>query len=314
MLENLPKEYFDENDSDNRCFLCNNPKYKVTQQVDHFEFPFTFQECQCGIEKQTPMPNEKFFEWFFNSNTFFDKSTTDKKEIWGYHDYFADEPSRLATSAHRYKVLRPFLEEKKPLSILKIGPATGTMLHMCKKNGHHVLGVDVSERFANYARENYDLEIKQGRFERMDFEKHQFDVIFLFNVVENVPNQTEFFNALNKFIKPGGLFISNYVDMTNNYVAKIQKSKYFLYRPPICYSYTSSVYKRVLGKFGFEIEKVMRDKRTMSVEKILTLMRWKYLYRFSKFLHINKWMISLYAYPSKIVVARKSKEVQEPIV
>ena len=63
----VPQEYYDLNDSDNVCYLCGNPNYELLYEVNHFDLPFVFKKCQCGLIKQTPMPNKHFFEWFFNS-------------------------------------------------------------------------------------------------------------------------------------------------------------------------------------------------------------------------------------------------------
>jgi 2-polyprenyl-3-methyl-5-hydroxy-6-metoxy-1,4-benzoquinol methylase len=252
------------------------------------------------------MPNDKFFEWFFNSESFFDAKKTDNEEIWGYYDYFKDESSRIATSTRRYKKLRKYFESTgKPMRVMKIGPASGTMLHVAKSNGHIVRGCDISERFAAYARENYGVEIDNGRYEKMNYGEGAFDMILLFNVIENVPNQEEFLSAIHKTLSPGGYFISNFVDMHNNLVAALQKSKYFLYRPPICYIYTMEVYKRILEKFGFKIVEVQRDIRHMHLEKISTLLRWKFLQKSSELMKVNRINFPIYAYPSKIVIAQK---------
>ena len=135
----------------------------------HFGYPIRFQQCQCGLQKQTPMPNQAFFDWFFNSEVFFSSQKTSQKNIWGYHDYFADEPCRLATSRRRYRVLRRWFEERPGSNIMKIGPATGTMLHVLKQHGHQVLGCDVSNRFAQYAMQNYQVPIDIGRFEKQGY-------------------------------------------------------------------------------------------------------------------------------------------------
>ena len=305
-LNKIPDEYFDHGDGTNSCFLCEQPDYKLKYKVDHFEFPFDFYECQCGNIKQCPMPNQSFFEWFFNSDTFFAAEATDNKEIWGYYDYFKDESSRINTSKNRYRRLKKYLEKSgKPLRIMKIGPATGTMLHVCKTNGHSVIGCDVSSKFANYASTNYGVEIVNGRFEKMNFESNSFDVLFLFNVVENVPNLDEFMREIHRTLKPGGLFISNYVPIDNNFVAKIQKSKYFLYRPPICYIFTKERYYHMLNKFGFSVKGTKLDIRYMHLEKLFTLLRWKGFYKVSKWLGISRINFPIYAYPSKIVIAEK---------
>jgi len=301
----IPIEYYDHEDRDNVCFLCDEPKYTLKYNVTHFDFPFNFKKCQCGIEKQTPMPNEKFFEWFFNSDIFYSAKDTKKKHIWGFYDYFKDEPSRLATSKRRYKKLSHVFEKKKPLNIMKVGPSTGTFLHVAKEKGHNALGCDVSCEFVNWAKEKYNVQIDHGRFEKIEYTNGQFDVLMLFNVIENIPNQDEFFKSVNNRLNKGGHFIFNFVDETNNWVSRIQKAKYFMYRPPICYIYTYKVVEMIMEKYGFKIVSNFRDVRYMHLEKILTLLSWNWALPIIRALKIDTINFPIFAYPSRIIVAEK---------
>lgn len=300
-------DFYDQDDGDNVCFLCGNPKYEVQYRVARFGFPFTFQRCQCGLIKQTPMPNKGFFEWFFNSDLFFSAKKSNKKHIWGFYDYFADEPSRLATSKRRYRELHEYFETGSPLEIMKIGPSTGTLLYVANQNGHHAIGCDVSNTFVDYAKEHYNVQIDLGRFEQKDYPEGSFDVIILFNVIENVPNQQEFLAAVNRALKPGGHFILNFVDMKHNVIGAVQKGRYFLYRPPICYIFDREVLTRVLRQSGFEVKKMIRDYRYMHLEKIFTLLGWRLPLLFFKALRVHQINFPIYAYPSRIVVSQKAE-------
>jgi SAM-dependent methyltransferase len=299
-----PPDFYDPADGDNVCYLCGEPSYRLVHRVTHYGFPFEFKRCQCGLIKQTPMPNQRFFEWFFNSEVFFSSRRTGNSEIWGFYDYFKDEPCRLATSRLRYRRLRDFLD-RGSLEILKIGPATGTFLHVANQHGHHAIGCDVSERFVDYARTTYGVQIDRGRFERMGYAEGRFDVILLFNVIENVPNQSEFLTAVRRALKPGGLFILNFVDEQRNLVAALQKDRYFLYRPPICYVYSLPVMRRVLARFGFETVTWYRDIRYLHLEKVSTLLGWRWLLALARGLRIHRLPFPIYAYPSRILVARR---------
>lgn len=306
-MNEVSTEYYDQNDDENVCYLCESPDYTLRFQSDHFGVPVTFQTCgTCGLIKQTPMPNTKFFEWFFNSDIFFSSKKTDEDEIWGYYDYFADEPNRMDTSKWRYNKLSKWFDaDGESLNIMKIGPATGTMLYVAKQHGHNVRGCDVSSEFVEYAQTNYDVTIDNGRYEYMDYDDGQFDAVLLLNVIENVPNQMEFLSAIHRTLSDDGLFIFNFVDMQNNIIESFQKSKYFMYRPPICYAYTYPVMEKIMDKCGFEVVDVFRDVRVMNVEKILSLLGWKTLLKLSQAIKVNRFAIRLYAYPSKVVVARK---------
>lgn len=301
----VPIEYYDDNDSDNVCFLCNKPNYTIKFNITHFDFPFTFKTCQCGLEKQTPMPNEKFFNWFFNSEIFLSSKKTEKDYVWGFYDYFKDESSRMATSKRRYSALKKYFTSSKPLNIMKIGPSTGTFLHIANNHNHNASGCDISTKFTNYAKEKYNVIIDNGRFEQMDYEDEKFDVIMLFNVIENIPNQDEFYRTVRKKLKKGGYFIFNFVNMENNIIAKIQKSKYFLYRPPICYGFTLNVINKIMKKYEFKMIENKPDVRFMHLEKILTLLHWNWLLPIVKKLKIHNINFPIYAYPSRIVIVQK---------
>jgi SAM-dependent methyltransferase len=302
----VPAEYYDQLDSDNVCYLCSNPRYTLLHEVKHFDFPFTFRRCGCGLIKQTPMPNIQFFDWFFNADVFFSAKKTGKNHIWGYDDYFKDEPNRLATSLWRYRRLSHLFNSfGRPLSIMKIGPATGTFLHVAQQHGHTVLGCDVSQQFKAYAEEHYHVQIDHGRFEKQPYVDGQFDVVMLLNVIENVPNQVEFLNAIHRTLKPGGYFILNYVDMQNNWMERLQASRYFLYRPPVCYAYAKPVMEQILAKFGFAVRETFQDIRTLNIQKILGLLGWRQFEPVANALKLSRIPIRLYAYPSRIVVSQR---------
>jgi SAM-dependent methyltransferase len=305
ILKTPPPDYFDWDDSDNTCFLCGEPRYEILYEITHFDYPLKFQKCQCGMIKQTPMPNQKFFDWFFNSEIFFSSKKKDKEHIWGYYDFFADEECRMFTSKRRYNKLRHIFEKNKPLNIVKIGPSTGTFLHIANQNNHNAIGCDVSMRFAQYAKEHYGVHIDHGRFEKQGYNNEQFDVVLFLSVLENIPNLQEFFEAIQRTVKIGGYTIFNYIEMRNNLIASFQKERYFIYRPPVCYAFDKGIVLRILDKFGFKIKEEYLDIRYMHMEKVLTLLGWYYPYQTLKMLKLHRTPFPIYAYPSKIICAER---------
>jgi SAM-dependent methyltransferase len=299
-----PPEFYDSADAENRCFLCGDPRYALLHEVRHFGFPITFRRCACGMVKQTPMPNDRFFEWFFNSEVFFSSREASADRIWGFYDYFADEGCRLETSRRRFRRFRPLLPAGR-LRILKIGPSTGTFLHVAQREGHEALGVDVSSRFVQFARDTYGVRIDHGRFERMGYPDGSFDVVVLFNVVENIPNLEEVLAEVRRVLRPGGMFVLNHVEMKGNLLAALQGDRYFLWRPPICYAFDGGVARRLLDRFGFDLQAVRRDLRVLHMEKIATLLHWRWLLRLCRTLRIDRVPFEAWAYPSRILFARR---------
>ena len=191
--------------------------------------------------------------------------------------------------------------------MLKIGPATGTFLHVAKEAGLQVRGSDVSNQFANYARENYHVEIDIGRFEQQNYAENSFDYLILFNVIENVPNLDVFMEAISRVVNVGGYFIFNHVRMDYNFFEFIQGKKYFMYRPPMCYMFAGESLKGMMMKYRFQEKHTILDIRFMTPEKILGLLGWKKTKRLFQAMGLGKLMFPIYAYPSSITIAKNIK-------
>lgn len=301
-----PADFYDWADGENVCFLCNRPRYSLLFNIQSFGFPIAFKKCRCGIVKQVPMPNLKFFEWFFNSDVFFSAKDTKREHIWGFYDYFRDEECRLRTSEYRYQKMHAVFDAERPLDIMKIGSSTGTFLHVANRYGHRAMGCDVSRRFVDYAQTHYAVRIDHGRFERLGYRDRQFDVIILFNVIENIPNLYEVMTQVRRTLKVGGYFIFNFVDMRYNVMAALQRQRYFLYRPPVCYIFNATVVFALLQKVRLQPVRSFRDVRYLHLEKVFTLLNWYWPLKLAELSGVSRIPFPSYAYPSRIMIAQRT--------
>jgi hypothetical protein len=121
-----------------------------------------------------------------------------------------------------------------------------------------------------------------------------------------VPNLNEFLGAVHRTLRRDGVFVLNYVNMRRNLLEKIQGSRYFIYRPPICHVFAAPVLARLLDNYGFAVESSYRDIRILHLEKVLALLRWKRLLRVASAARAHLVRFPIYAYPSRLVVARKA--------
>ncbi len=293
--------------ADAGCFLCGRRDgRRVVREVGHFGIPLRFERCRCGLVQQTPIPNRRFFEWFFNSAVFTSGRRHAGGKIWGFYDYFPDEPSRRATAHLRYRRLAHRLGlDASRHDVLEVGAATGTFLHVLREHGHRVTGCEMSERFVASSRASYGLELRHGAFEEAGFPEASFDLVVLFNVIENVPGQAAFFRELHRVLRPGGTLVLNFVDMRHNLLAALQGERYFLYRPPVCFLYEGRVLEAVIDRFGFAVSHRLRDLRFLTVEKVVTLLGLRRAPAVARALGIARRPFPLYAYPSKLWLARR---------
>jgi hypothetical protein len=93
--------------------------------------------------------------------------------------------------------------------------------------------------------------------------------------------------------------------MRGNVVAAMQGERYFIFRPPICYAFEWRAIDAMMSKFGFEIVSTQRDIRYVHLKKVFTLLGWKWAFKAAKSLGLDSAIFPIYAYPSRIVVARK---------
>jgi ubiquinone/menaquinone biosynthesis C-methylase UbiE len=251
------------------------------------------------------MPNERFFDWFFNSEIFVSSRRSESRKIWGYYDYLVDEPFRLATSERRYQRLRRFLPSDRPIEILKIGASTGSFLHVANQHGDRAIGCDVSSRFVEFAKRHYGVHIDHGRFEDVGYRSASFDTIVMLSVLENVPNPPRLLNEVHRVLRSGGHFVFNFIEMKHNIIEALQREKYFLFRPPVTYIYNGTLIERVLSLNGFRTEHNLTDMRYMHLGKILTLLGWNPIHNFTKRMRLASRAFPIYAYPSRIIIAVK---------
>jgi len=90
--------------------------------------------------------------------------------------------------------------------ILEVGSAMGSFLKVAQEGGYDVFGVEVSAQGCEAARSLVGEKcIIQGTVEEANLEENSFDVIFLSDLLEHIPQPTRFLEELNKLLKINGL-------------------------------------------------------------------------------------------------------------
>ena len=135
--------------------------------------------------------------------------------IWKFHEYFRSIFSTMATQGKRF---------------LEIGCARSVWLpYFANEFGFKVYGIDYSEIGCQQAIQLLSNEGVAGEIVSADFFSPPesmvgvFDVAISFGVVEHFQNTAECISAFSKFLKPGGLLITNIPNMVglNGLIQKI---------------------------------------------------------------------------------------------
>ncbi len=91
--------------------------------------------------------------------------------------------------------------------VLDAGAGGGELMCLLRHCGHQVHGIEPNIGYAEYAREQYGLDLDVCFFEDASLEPESFDAIVLFHVLEHLENPLLEIQRLRRFLKPGGKFI-----------------------------------------------------------------------------------------------------------
>lgn len=284
------------------CLNCKD--FKIVKKITSKDYkkPINFYQCECGYTCQFPKPSNYDLEKFFKGNEFV--KNINKKKITGFGNYFEEKNNKLKTSEYRInqisKIDQKILENKR---VLKFGCGDGNFLYLLKKRGitKKAYGCDFSE-LADSGIKNRQRIIKKD-FNKIAIKPGSIDTFIFFNVIENIPDINYFFNKLQTIIKKDGVIILNSYDL-DSFITKIFGNKLYLYRPPVCHAFTEKSLLKYLSKNNFTIISILKDKRFMSLDKILGLISYPISILVKKFsLKIN---FFLDVFPSKIYILKKN--------
>ena len=159
------------------CPGCLSDAAEVTVRRTVQSLPLEFSRClDCGLIYQTPRLTRESLSSYFSSETFIQDPNGDNlDELLGYPDYFDWDKSYAVTAKLRLDRIGRF--KRPPGELLEIGTATGSFLAAARSFGFRVRGLDLSSRFAAFARKRYDLNIDVGYVEEFAMPRSHYDVI-----------------------------------------------------------------------------------------------------------------------------------------
>jgi SAM-dependent methyltransferase len=171
-------------------------------------------ECQeCGIIFIDPQPtveeiarmySKEYFEGDFrcgHAGSYFDEST-------------------LNSLADRLLIDR--IKQIKPTgNFLEVGCAGGAFLSAARDAGYHVNGVEYSAEAATFARTHFGLEVWTGDLTGAAYPDNSFDVVFMGDVLEHLPDPVTTIREIGRVLNPGGLLVIECPMQTNTLFSRV---------------------------------------------------------------------------------------------
>lgn len=222
------------------CALCGKQQSVVKYELKKGQDSpwFLINECQkCGHIYMNPRPTDSELGGFYAKDYHYDSF---------YSEHFAKQAKKF------YAELRNIIPKKSKL--LDVGCSKGYFLHFAKKAGHEVVGVEYSKDAAEYAKRNFNIEVKVDSVDGVNFPDHTFDVITAFDLIEHVPDFIATLKRFKKWLKPGGVLIIDTPNYDSIY-RKLTADRWVGFDMPYhIHLFRPNTLNRALEESGFKVQ------------------------------------------------------------
>lgn len=227
--------------------------------------------ADCGHVYVAPPPEEPFLKVFYTYYLDREFNTDFYKDHFNV-DYENFEFSRKMKA--RCKKIKLAMAGRDDLRLCDVGCGTGIFLHIAKMSGFSVQGVDVNRKLADFARENFAVDVFCGTLEEAGFSENFFDAVTMWDMLEHVPSPSRLLKEANRILKKGGLVAIE----TPNIDSLLHRSSCFFYyaslrrwtKPIEIYNvhhlhyFSPSTIKRCLSSNGFHVVDIEKDNTNLS--------------------------------------------------
>jgi 2-polyprenyl-3-methyl-5-hydroxy-6-metoxy-1,4-benzoquinol methylase len=202
-----------EDQTTQNCLLCG-----ATAKTVYFKHPGYKQPDVYNIVHCTAC-NTSWANPLLVNQQIYDDIYSNKSLIPGYNRYFKyantvlqtpDPLGYLAETEDVYWAIETYLNEvvTKELMILEVGSGLGYLVYALNQRGWKAKGIDISQVAVDQARALYgDHFVRDSIEEYSKYVYSTYDVVILTEVIEHIPNITEWLHSIDVLLKPGGEII-----------------------------------------------------------------------------------------------------------
>ncbi|WP_452221613.1 class I SAM-dependent methyltransferase [Lacinutrix salivirga] len=160
-----------------------------------------------GFLETSPQPKEEDLPAYYKTEDYI-SHTDSKRNLFekAYHLVRSLSLKRKLKLINSFKNLKSEQNPSEEKKLLDVGCGTGDFLKTAKTNNWSVFGIEPNTT----ARKIANQKTNQAVFDSdklLEFEKHSFDVITLWHVLEHLPNLEEHISILKLVLKPEGKLI-----------------------------------------------------------------------------------------------------------
>ena len=227
------------------CFLSGGRNGKVRWTLP----TFTVRECsECGLVSSDLIPTEQSIRDLYVDEYFTPWMLVDKSNLPPLRSM------KHATFSRYFERLESLVPHAKPpAKVLDVGCAAGFLLELAKERGYEPYGIELSEVAAAMAEEAIGTgRIYCGRLEDVDWSPETFDVVFLCDVLEHIPDPIAALGILRRLTKPGGILFA-VTPNVRSIPARIMGKHWFNIREEHLFYLDERTARQLLGRAGYHL-------------------------------------------------------------
>ncbi len=243
-----------------RCALCGADDTRLVAEIDALHIV----RCrQCGLVYVNPRYPEGLLQEIYTEQYYDHDGIRNGLEFFGYDDYLSDEQNIKLTFRKRLRTIELLARKGR---LLDVGCATGFFLDLARSQGWEVVGSEVSEFSARYARERFGLDVRLGTLRQLDLDAASFDAVTMWDVIEHVVDPLAELQEVRRILRPQGI-LSIITPDAGSWVARLLGPRWEEFRRvrEHIYFFSRRTMASMLRKAGLDVV------RTESADKVFYL-------------------------------------------
>lgn len=224
-----------------RCPACHNDRWTEIAPQDR---TFTLHRCShCGCYRIDPdkVPSTVLYRDYYGG--------ANARRLTGVFD-------RIWRSRRRRKAEHVLRHAPPGARICDVGCERGELLHLLKEGGCVVVGTQLSQAAADFARDQFGIDVFVGELHDAPYETGSFDVVLMINVLEHLPDPESYLRRVAELLRRGGAFWLE-VPNAGSFTARLSGKRWLHHDPEHHFwGFTTLGLGVMLDRHGFVIERI----------------------------------------------------------